>query len=206
MPIVLQQCWPQTPWAWRRVTLLLSPVCDVIVPDLPSFAYSSMSENGFDKKTITLRLRKFLQALGPPASCSPATIWVGTQPTPHTGWKKPSFGQKEAMDVSKGGSWHFGLNMAGNTSEELERGREFLFVDQFIRREKVGLFDPYLVSLADIKHYASAFARPGALRSSYSYYRTLPIDREDNHACGQIPLSMPMLAIGAEWGYGAESA
>ena len=151
VPIVLQQCWPQTPWAWRRVTLLLSPVCDVIAPDLPSFAYSSMSENGFDKKTITPRLRKFLQALGPPASCSPATIWAGTPPTPHTGWKKPSFGQKEAMDASKGGSWHFGLNMAGNTSEELERGREFLFVDQFIRREKVGLFDPYLVSLADIK-------------------------------------------------------
>jgi len=88
VPIVLQQCWPETPWAWRRVTLLLSPVCDVTVPDLPSFAYSSMSENGFDKKTITPRLKEFLQALGPPASCSPATIWVGTPPTPHTGWKK----------------------------------------------------------------------------------------------------------------------
>ena len=31
------------------------------------------------------------------------------------------------MDVSKGGSWHFGFNMAGDISEELVRGREYIF-------------------------------------------------------------------------------
>lgn len=109
------------------------------------------------------------------------------------------------MDVSKGGSWHFGFNMAGDISEELVRGREKLFVEHFMRREKVGLFDSNSVSEADIEHYARALRQPGALRSSFSYYRTLPIDRSDNSVWGQTPLPMPVLAIGAEWGYGPAS-
>ena len=110
------------------------------------------------------------------------------------------------MDVSKGGSWHFGFNMAGDISEELVRGREYLFVDHFMRREKVGLYDSESVSTADIEYYARALACPGALRSSFSYYRTLPIDRVDNRTWGQTLLPMPTLAVGAEWGYGGASA
>jgi len=49
-------------------------------------------------------------------------------------------------------------------------------------------------------------ARPGALRSSFNYYRTLPIDRDDNRIWGRTPLSMPVLAVGAQWGYGDASA
>jgi pimeloyl-ACP methyl ester carboxylesterase len=86
------------------------------------------------------------------------------------------------------------------------RGREYLFVDHFMRREKVGLFDSNSVSTADIEHYAQSLARPGALRSSFSYYRTLPVDRDDNRIWGQTPLSMPVLAVGAAWGYGGASA
>ena len=110
------------------------------------------------------------------------------------------------MDVANGGSWHFGFNMAGDISEELVRGREYLFVDHFMRREKVGLFDSNSVNSSDVELYARALARPGALRSSFSYYRTLPIDRGDNRIWGQVPLPMPTLAVGATWGYGAASA
>ena len=45
----------------------------------------------------------------------------------------------------------------------------------------------------------------GALRSSFSYYRTLPIDRRDNAVWRQTLLPMPVLAIGTEWGYGPAS-
>ena len=219
VPIVLLHGWPQTSWAWRRVTPRLSPTCDVVVPDLPGFGYSSKPEGGFDKKTIARRLRDFLQALGLSrialvghdlgghVACAYAAQWP--QEVSHLVFIEsslPSFGQEEAMDVSKGGSWHFGFNMAGDISEELVRGREYLFVDHMMRREKVGLFNPNSVSKDDIEHYARALARPGALRSSFSYYRTLPIDRGDNRIWGQTPLSMPVLAVGAAWGYGHSSA
>jgi pimeloyl-ACP methyl ester carboxylesterase len=219
VPVVLLHGWPQTSWAWRRVTPLLSPLCDVVVPDLPGFGYSSKPESGFDKKTIARRLRDFVQALGLSrialaghdlgghVAYAYAAQWP--QEVSHLVFIEsslPSFGQEEAMDVSKGGSWHFGFNMAGDISEELVRGREYLFVDHFMRREKIGIFDSNSVSAADIEHYARALARPGALRSSFSYYRTLPIDRGDNRIWGQAPLPMPVLAVGSAWGYGAASA
>ncbi len=218
-PILLLHGWPQTSYAWRRVMPLLSDRYDVVAPDLPGFGYSSKPESGFDKKTISRRLREFVHALG----LSHITL-VGHDLGGHVAyayaaqWPEevshfvfiesslPCFGQEEAMDVAKGGSWHFGFNMAGDISEELVRGREHLFVDHFMRREKVGLYDSESVSAADMAHYARALARPGALRSSFSYYRTLPADRVDNRAWSRTPLPMPALAVGADWGYGAASS
>lgn len=219
IPIVLLHGWPQTSRAWRRLLPLLSSQCDVVVPDLPGFGYSSKPESGFDKKTIARRIRDLVQALG-----LSRVALAGHDLGGHVAyayavqWPEevshfifiesslPGFGQEEAMDVSKGGSWHFGFNMAGDISEELVRGREYLFVDHFMRREKVGLYDSESVSTADIEYYARALARPGALRSSFSYYRTLPIDRVDNRTWGQAMLPMPTLGVGAEWGYGGASA
>ena len=218
LPIMLLHGWPQTSQAWRRVAPLLSADHDIVIPDLPGFGYTSKPESGFDKRTIARRLRDFAHSLG--LSC---IALAGHDLGGHVAyayaaqWPEevshlifiesslPSFGQEEATDVSRGGSWHFGFNMAGDISEELVRGREKLFVDHFMRREKVGLFDSNSVSDADIEFYARALQRPGALRSSFSYYRTLPIDRSDNSVWGQTPLPMPVLAIGADWGYGAAS-
>lgn len=218
LPIVLLHGWPQTSHAWRRVTPLLSAHCDVVIPDLPGFGFTSKPESGFDKKTIARRLRDFVRALG-----LSRVALAGHDLGGHVAYayaaqwpdevshlvfiesSLPNFGQEEAMDVAKGGSWHFGFNMAGDISEELVRGRERLFVEHFMRRETVGLFDAHSVSDADIDHYARALARPGALRSSFSYYRTLPIDRSDNAMWGQTPLPMPVLAIGAAGGYGPGS-
>ncbi|MGC1648184.1 MAG: alpha/beta fold hydrolase [Candidatus Sulfotelmatobacter sp.] len=64
IPIVLLHGWPQTSRAWRRLLPLLSSQCDVVVPDLPGFGYTSKPESGFDKKTIARRVRDFVQALG----------------------------------------------------------------------------------------------------------------------------------------------
>ena len=219
MPVVLLHGWPQTSFAWRRVAPLLGQAFDVVAPDLPGFGHSSKPVDGFDKKTVARRLRDLVTALG-----LPRIALVGHDLGGHVAyayaaqWPEevshlvfiesslPGFGQEEAMDVAKGGSWHFGFNMAGDISEELVRGREHLFVDHFMRRETVGLFDPDAVSDDDIGHYARPLARPGSLRSSSGYYRTFPLDRGDNLAWGRTPLSMPVLAVGAAGGYGAASA
>jgi pimeloyl-ACP methyl ester carboxylesterase len=218
-PIVLLHGWPQTSRAWRRVAPLLASGFDVVVPDLPGFGDTSKPDGGFDKKTISGRVRDFVKALGLSrialaghdlgghVAYAYAAQWPSE--VSHLVFIEsslPSFGQEEAMDVAKGGSWHFGFNMAGDIAEALVQGRELLFVDYFMRREKVGLFDPNVVSQADIEHYGRALARPGALRSSFSYYRTLPADRDDNRTWGQTPLPMPVLAVGAQGGYGHASA
>ncbi|MDR5773065.1 MULTISPECIES: alpha/beta hydrolase [unclassified Caballeronia] len=217
--LLLLHGWPQTSWAWRRVMPLLSRDFDVIAPDLPGFGDSSKPESGFDKKTIARRLHDLVEALG-----VRQVAIVGHDLGGHVAYayaaqwpdavshfvfvesSLPAFGQEEAMDVSRGGSWHFGFNMAGDISESLVSGREFLFVDHFVHRETVGVFDADSISRDDIEVYARALARPGALRCSFSYYRTLPLDRKDNAVFGRSPLQTPCLAIGAQWGYGPASA
>src|SRR2546430_15178379 len=64
LPVMLLHGWPQTSHAWRHVAQLLSSKCDVVIPDLPGFGYTSKPDAGFDKKTIARRLRDFAQALG----------------------------------------------------------------------------------------------------------------------------------------------
>ncbi|MPW08248.1 alpha/beta fold hydrolase [Paraburkholderia sp. CNPSo 3155] len=217
--VLLLHGWPQTSWAWRRVIPLLSQQFDVIAPDLPGFGDSSKPESGFDKKNVARKLHELVEGLG-----IEKVAIVGHDLGGHVAyayaaqWPEavshfvfaesslPTFGQEEAMDVSRGGSWHFGFNMAGDISEALVEGREFLFVNHFVRRETVGVFDPDSISNDDVNVYARALARPGALRCSFSYYRTLPLDRQDNLIWGKTPLSMPALSIGAQWGYGPASA
>ncbi len=216
--VLLLHGWPQTSWAWRRVIPLLSEQFDVIEPDLPGFGDSSKPESGFDK-TIARKLHELVEALG-----IAKVAFVGHDLGGHAAyayaaqWPEavshfvfvesslPAFGQEEAMDVSRGGSWHFGFNMAGDISESLVEGREFLFVNHFVHRETVGAFDPDSITSDDVNVYAQALARPGALRWSSSYYRALPLNRQDNVIWGKTPLPMSALSIGAQWGYGPASA
>lgn len=216
--MLLLHGWPQTSFAWRKVVPLLAVGHDVIAPDLPGIGNTSRPETGYDKRTVARSVRALVRALG---LSRVAVIGhdMGAQVAfAYAAWWPdevshlvfiegglPGFGQEEAMDVSRGGSWHFGFNMAGPISEELVRGREFTFVDHFMRRETVGLFDPTAVGPEEVEHYARALARPGALRSSFAYYRALPADREDNLAWDG-PLSTPVLAVGAAGGYGDEAA
>jgi pimeloyl-ACP methyl ester carboxylesterase len=187
----------------------------VIAPDLRGFGDSSKPFTGYDKKTVAGDLSALLQSLDLESACI-----VGHDMGGQVGYAfaalypqltrkfvfiesgLPGFGQENAMNVATGGSWHFGFNMAGDISEELVRGREALFVRHFIRRDTVGTVDPSSISEADIDVYARSLAQPGALRASFSYYRTLFDDRKHNEQFGQTNLEMPVLAIGCEFGYG----
>ena len=214
-PVVLLHGWPQTSYAWRKLIPLLAQRHTVIAPDLRGFGDSSKTFSGYDKKTIAGDLFALLQSLGLENACI-----VGHDMGGQVGYAfaalypqltrklvfiesgLPGFGQENAMNVATGGSWHFGFNMAGDISEELVRGREALFVRHFIRRDTVGTVDPSSISEADIDVYARSLAQPGALRASFSYYRTLFDDRKHNEQFGQTKLEMPVLAIGCEFGYG----
>ncbi|MBR8030147.1 alpha/beta hydrolase [Burkholderia cenocepacia] len=210
--------WPQTSYAWRKLVPLLSPHATVIAPDLRGFGNSSKPAAGYDKKTVASDLAALLDALHIDKACV-----VGHDMGGQVGYAfaalypqltdrfvfiesgLPGFGQENAMNVATGGSWHFGFNMAGDISEELVRGREALFVRHFVRRDTVGTFDASSITEEDINVYATALTQPGALRASFSYYRTLFVDRDDNLQFGQKKLEMPVLAVGCDFGYGGGS-
>ncbi len=216
--VVLLHGWPQTSYAWRKLVPLLAPHCKVIALDLRGFGHSSKPAAGYDKKTVAGDIAALLHALQIDQACI-----VGHDMGGQVGYAfaalypqlterfvfiesgLPGFGQEKAMNVATGGSWHFGFNMAGDISEELVRGREALFVRHFVRRDTVGTVDPESITEADIDVYATALTQPGALRASFSYYRTLLVDLDDNKTLGEKKLDMPILAIGCEFGYGEGS-
>lgn len=213
--IVLLHGWPQSSWAWVRVMRLLVDKFTIVALDLPGFGDSSKPLYGFDKKTIAARLREALQGLeigrfllaghdmGGQVAYAYAAQWPDE--VSHLVFVEsalPGFGQEKGMDISSGGSWHFGFNMEVDLAVALVSGRERLFIDYLLHRTKVGLFNTVAVSKADLDRYADALARPGTMRCMCEYYRALSQDRDDNRVLGAKPLTMPVLSIGGAQGYG----
>lgn len=201
--VVLLHGWPQTCYAWRKLTPLLAKQFRVIAPDLRGVGDSSKPQQGYDKKTVAADVRGLIRALG-----GERILLVGHDMGGQVGYAYaaqwpdevakfvfiesglPAFGQEKAMDVGQGGSWHFGFNMQSDLAEALVSGRERMFLEYVLRRDTVGVADPSSINDADLEVYAGAWRRPGALRSSFAYYRELKTDAEDNRRFGETKLSM----------------
>lgn len=217
-PVVLLHGWPQTWYAWRKVIPLLAGDFDVIVPDLRGCGDTSKPSGGYDKKTVAHDVHRLVEALGHSSvnvvghdigaavAYAYAAQWPDEVRTmTFIESSLSAFGQEELMDVSKGGSWHFGFNMAGDISEELVRGRERLLIEHWMRRTTVGVVDPTSVEPDALDQYARAMAQPGGLRGSFAHYRALPQDRADNQELGRTKLPMPVLAVEGERGQAGHS-
>lgn len=217
--ILLLHGWPQTSYAWRRVAPLLARDFRVIAPDLPGMGRSSRRRQDFAKAPIAALLHRFMQALGHERYVVAGHDMGGQVAFPMAAQQRdavrglvfiesglPGFGQEKAMDVAKGGSWHFGFNMAGDIAEALVAGREEVFLDFVFLRDRIGVLSSASITESDIAHYARAMRRPGALRCMFGYYRALLRDAEDNAALAAQPLACPVLAVSAAQGYagGAE--
>lgn len=50
---------------------------------------------------------------------------------------------------------------------------------------------------ADLDEYVRSYSQPNAMRSAFSYYRSLPEDVTQNRASAQQKLQMPTLAVGS---------
>jgi pimeloyl-ACP methyl ester carboxylesterase len=213
-PVVLLHGWPQTWFAWRHVIPLLARHHTVVAPDMRGFGASQKPDDGYDKVTVARDVHALLHALGHDRIFLVGHDMGGQVAYPYAAmWQQevralvyiesslPAFGQEELMDVARGGSWHFGFNMAGDIAEALVRGRERLLIEHWMRRSNVGAVDPTTVTDEALDHYAHAMAQPGGLRSSFAYYRTIPQDREDNRRLGQTKLPMPVLAVDGERGF-----
>jgi pimeloyl-ACP methyl ester carboxylesterase len=217
-PLLLLHGWPQTSHAWRKMLPLLARQFSLIVPDMRGCGDSSKPAGGFDKKTVAQDLRDLVLALG-----HDTVLLVGQDVGGQVGYayaaqwpdkvsgfvfiesSLPHFGQEKLMDVSAGGSWHFGFNMAGDIAEALVQGRERVLVDWWLRQAPTGAVDPTAIDEEALEVYAQALRQPGGLRSTFGYYRALGQDRLDNELFGRHPLPMPVLAVGTEQGFGDSS-
>ena len=217
--ILLLHGWPQTAHAWRSVLPDLARHHCVVAPDLPGMGRSSKARQSFAKVEIADVMARFMASLGHDRFIVVGHDMGGQVAYPLAARHRdavtglvfvesglPGFGQERAMDVARGGSWHFGFNMAGDISGALVSGKEEVFLDFVLLRDRIGVQSQDAVTDADIAVYARAMRRPGALRCMFGYYRALLDDLEDNRRLGETPLDCPVLAVSADQGYvgGAE--
>ncbi|MET8977355.1 alpha/beta hydrolase [Streptomyces sp. NPDC004539] len=218
--LVLIHGYPQTWYEWRGIMPALAEHYTVIAPDLPGAGKSDAPASGYDKKTMAAKLHALLLSLGKDEDVNVVGHDIGTMvaysyaaqyprsvrrlvlseaPLPDPGiYEFPS------LTAQGPGAWHFGFfSLRTGLPESLIQGRELTWATGFMRGIAV---HKDALTPEDLQVFASYLRDPARLEASLAWFRTLPQDIADNARFQRKPLTMPVLAIGADGSLGKSVA
>lgn len=199
---------------WAPLAAELARDHTVIVPDLRGMGLSSHPETGYDKKTQGGDIARVLDSLKI-EKVDLVTHDIGNMvgyafaaqyPDRVTRWvvmdaPLPGIGNWDEI-VRSPVLWHF--NFRGPDVERLVKGRERIYLDRFWNELSS---NPKSIDESTRKHYATLYARPGAMHSAFNQFAAFQQDAIDNKAFVEKgKLTMPVLAIGAEKSFGTAQA
>ncbi|TXN28364.1 alpha/beta fold hydrolase [Lacisediminihabitans profunda] len=210
-PVFLLHGFPQTWREWRHVMGPLAQHHTVIAVDLKGSGDSDKPVDGYSKLAMARELDTLRRELGYGevsvvghdiggmtafawAASAPASVQrVAIIDVPIPG---ASFWDTALVDPKL---WHFAFHQHRNLPEQLIQGREFLYIDSFVRER---IYNQGGITTEDVAVFAEAMARPGAIRGMLEWYRAFPRDADDNREFARTPLELPVLAIGGDqrWG------
>lgn len=220
-PILLIPGWPQSWYAWRYVMpRLVAEGYRVVAVDPRGMGDSDHPLEGYDLTTLASDMHGLVETLGLTAD-GPIQVaghdigtWIGYAWA--ADWPD-DIAKLAVMDALVPGissprtdldaeeanlrSWHFGFNRLDDLPEVLLRGREALFLTWLFRAKSMR---PWAIGAQAIEEYARQLAAPGAIRAVTAYYKTVfePEGLEKNRQRAKTPLTIPVLALGGERGYG----
>ncbi|MFG2938396.1 alpha/beta fold hydrolase [Streptomyces sp. NPDC048282] len=218
--LVLIHGYPQTWYEWHGIMPALAEHYTVIAPDLPGAGRSDAPASGYDKKTMAATLHALLVSLGKDRDVNVVGHDIGTMvayayaaqyprsvsklvlseaPLPDAGlYGFPS------LTAQGPGAWHFGFfSLRTGLPESLVRGRELTWTTGFMRGIAV---HKDALTPEDLRVFASYLRDHAHLEASFAWFRTFPQDIADNARFRKKPLTMPVLAIGADGSLGASVA
>jgi pimeloyl-ACP methyl ester carboxylesterase len=199
---------------WAPVASVLAQDHTVIVPDLRGMGLSSHPENGYDKKTQARDVAAVMDALRI-SETALVTHDIGNMvgyafaaqfPFRVTRWAVidaplPGIGPWDEI-LRNPLLWHF--NFRGPDVERLVQGRERIYLDRFWNELSA---NPQAIDEATRSHYASLYARPGAMHSAFNQFAAFSQDATDNkQLSAQGKLTMPVLALGGDHSFGTQMA
>lgn len=222
-PILLLPGWPQSWYAWRYVMPLLAATGRrVIALDPRGMGDSDRPQSGYDMTTSAADVHGFVHALGLTDAgpidvvCHDIGTWIGYAYA--SDWladvkrlamfdaglpgvtPPPAPGIPSAQANVK--SWHFAFNRLDDLPEILIQGRERAFLSWLFKAKSV---KSWTIGPADLDEYVRVNAAPGALRSAFAYYRAaFGVEglAQSRARAEKPPLTLPVLALGAEMGLG----
>ncbi len=212
--VVLLHGYGETGDMWAPMAADLARDHTVIVPDLRGLGLSSKPAGGFDKKTQAGDVAGVMDALKVD-SADLVTHDIGNMvgfafAALHPARVKrfvlidapvPGVGPWEEI-LKNPLLWHF--RFGGPDMERLVAGRERIYLDRFWNEFSA---TPARFSEAARAHYASLYAKPGAMHSGFAQFAAFDQDAIDNRALLEKgKLSMPVLAVGGEKSFGTMMA
>lgn len=222
-PVLLIPGWPQSWFAWRFVMqTLVAQGRRVIAIDPRGMGDSDHPVAGYDMATIASEIYAFLHqtevlAEGPidvvghdigtwigyalaadyPDVVRSLAVFDGALPgiTP----PPPAGIPDEDVNVK---TWHFAFNRLDDLPEILITGRERAFLTWLFSAKSV---QSHVFDGPTMDEYVRVNTRPGALRAALAYYKTAfsHAGLAQSRKRALDPLTMPVLAYGAQYGVGA---
>ena len=208
--VVLLHGYGETGDMWAPLAAVLVRDHTVVVPDLRGLGLSSRPPGGYDKKTQAGDIAGVLDALKI-AKADLVTHDIGNMigyafaaQYPDRVTKLviidaplPGVGPWDQI-VRSHALWHF--SFWGPDAERLVKGRERIYLDRFWNEFSA---EPKRFSEASRKHYATLYARPGAMHAGFEQFKAFDQDALDNQAfVAKGKLTMPVLAVGGEKSFG----
>lgn len=207
-PLLLLHGWPETWYEWRKMLPLLAARYTVIAPDLRGMGDSSLTPTGYDKKTLAQDMHRLMAQLGHGKVTVIGHDWGAPVAYAYAAQHRNAVDRLVLVEGAPMGSWlpttdliwFFPFLRIPGYAEKILPGREREFLHYFYENDDfhvVHAFDP-----ATIEIYSRAYARPGRMTPTYGLYRSIPQDVRDTDRFAKQPLTIPVLAIGAERGSG----
>ncbi|RKH12390.1 alpha/beta hydrolase [Corallococcus sp. CA053C] len=205
-PVVLLHGYTQTHLMWWRLAPELARNHTVIVPDLRGAGESAAPSEGYDKETLARDVRALVKKLGfekvsvvgHDIGLMVAYAYAALYPQEVErlavldafipGIEPWSDQIMRSRDV-----WHFSFN--GPTAEKLVQGRERIYLDHFWNDMAA---NPKAVSETERQAYTEAYAAPGRLHSTWSYFQTFDQDQKNFRELARHKLPMPVMVIGGD--------
>lgn len=208
--LLLLHGWPETWWAWHDVMPDLAKTHTVIALDLPGLGQSTIPNGGFDAESTALRVREAVHALGydqieilahdvgslvayPYARDFPSEVTrMAVLETPLNGF---------GLEGAYGLSFHFLLNASPKPIPEK-------IIDNADVPTYLGMLfnEAQHPEAIDQQYYFRAYSSPAVRSAGYDYYRAFAQNAANNQANAAKRLNMPVLAMGAQYVFGAAVA
>lgn len=205
-PLVLVHGFGQNWYMWNRLLPELSKHFTVIAPDLRGVGESDKPAGGYDKKTMAVDIHELVKKLGY-SSIKLAGHDIGLMVAYAYAAQFPSEVKKLAlMDALLPGiepvwsdfssrAWWFGF-FARPVAGDLVAGKAREFLIDFW--PVVGHINDAFTK-EETEEFIRAYSVPGATTGSFHWFGNFPQDAKDNLEFSKHKLTMPLLAMGAEY-------
>jgi pimeloyl-ACP methyl ester carboxylesterase len=204
--IVLIHGWPENWYEWRKVMPLLINRYTVISVDLRGAGQSTVTEKGYDKKNMAADVHALITSLGYKTAIVVGHDWGAGVAYAYAAQYRQEVSRLIVCEGIPFGKWLPNYNLfwffdfirtANAYAEQLTNGREKEFLHYFYQRPSAH-FTPDGISSADEDYYVRYFRETGRMTAGFNFYRTIDQDVIDNDEWALNPLSVPVLAIGAD--------